>query len=81
MLHAVYVTKNIVECVLCRPRDVYHTCYTLSGLSVAQHPPVGKPDVIGSYDNLLVSCLIIFEYQVWKVRFNSISKTNDNEFK
>lgn len=36
-----------------KPRDVYHTCYTLSGLSVAQHPPVGKPDVIGSYDNLL----------------------------
>lgn len=28
-----------------RPRDVYHTCYALSGLSVAQNSPV--PVVIG----------------------------------
>lgn len=49
--------KRFICLLLCRPRDVYHTCYTLSGLSIAQHPPVGKPDVIGSYDNLLVSWL------------------------
>ncbi|XP_046738518.1 protein farnesyltransferase subunit beta [Diprion similis] len=32
-----------------KPRDVYHTCYTLSGLSVAQNSPVSV--VIGSRRN------------------------------
>ncbi|XP_010441123.1 PREDICTED: protein farnesyltransferase subunit beta [Camelina sativa] len=43
-----------------KPRDFYHTCYCLSGLSVAQHawlkdedtPPLTR-DVLGSYSNLL----------------------------
>lgn len=37
-----------------KPRDVYHTCYTLSGLSVSQHGTgVGKPYVVGSPENEL----------------------------
>ncbi|RID66066.1 hypothetical protein BRARA_D01232 [Brassica rapa] len=43
-----------------RPRDFYHTCYCLSGLSVAQHawskdkdtPPLNS-DILGSYANHL----------------------------
>ncbi|CAL9224117.1 unnamed protein product, partial [Arabidopsis halleri] len=43
-----------------KPRDFYHTCYCLSGLSVAQHawlkdedtPPLTR-DILGSYSNLL----------------------------
>lgn len=27
-----------------KPRDVYHTCYGLSGLSVSQYPIASKPD-------------------------------------
>lgn len=31
-----------------RPPDLYHTCYTLSGVSIAQHSEVGvDPFVIG----------------------------------
>ncbi|XP_049877825.1 protein farnesyltransferase subunit beta [Pectinophora gossypiella] len=37
-----------------KPRDMYHTCYTLSGLSVAQHGTgVGDPFVVGSPRNEL----------------------------
>ncbi|XP_013633201.1 protein farnesyltransferase subunit beta-like [Brassica napus] len=43
-----------------KPRDFYHTCYCLSGLSVAQHawskdkdtPPLNS-DILGSYANHL----------------------------
>ncbi|OAO96494.1 WIG [Arabidopsis thaliana] len=43
-----------------KPRDFYHTCYCLSGLSVAQHawlkdedtPPLTR-DIMGGYSNLL----------------------------
>ncbi|XP_068619137.1 protein farnesyltransferase subunit beta isoform X2 [Battus philenor] len=32
-----------------KPRDIYHTCYTLSGLSVAQHGTnVGEPFIVGT---------------------------------
>lgn len=38
-----------------RPRDFYHTCYTLSGLSVAQHClSDNSPVVVGDSSNLLV---------------------------
>lgn len=37
-----------------KPRDVYHTCYTLSGLSVAQSN--GK--LIGGMHNKLVSSVL-----------------------
>nr|CAD7200740.1 unnamed protein product [Timema douglasi] len=37
-----------------KPRDIYHTCYTLSGLSVAQHSPGGKLCVVGGDRNELV---------------------------
>ena len=41
----------------CRPRDYYHTCYSLSGMSLAQHGynPDAEPMVVGPKDlNLLV---------------------------
>eukprot|EP00752_Nemacystus_decipiens_P003891 g3573.t2 len=36
-----------------KPRDFYHTCYTLSGLSVAQHCLSETPTVVGNSSNLL----------------------------
>ncbi|CAK1550512.1 unnamed protein product [Leptosia nina] len=37
-----------------KPRDIYHTCYTLSGLSVAQHGTgAGEATVVGSPRNEL----------------------------
>lgn len=36
-----------------RSRDFYHTCYALSGLSMAQHSGKSRPRVIGSADNEL----------------------------
>ncbi|KAI5643050.1 prenyltransferase and squalene oxidase repeat domain-containing protein [Phthorimaea operculella] len=37
-----------------KPRDIYHTCYTLSGLSVAQHGTgAGDPFVVGTPRNEL----------------------------
>eukprot|EP00903_Cladosiphon_okamuranus_P013427 g12507.t1 len=36
-----------------KPRDFYHTCYTLSGLSVAQHCLSQSPVVVGNSSNLL----------------------------
>ncbi|CAN0483811.1 unnamed protein product, partial [Ectocarpus sp. 12 AP-2014] len=40
-------------CRVHRPRDFYHTCYTLSGLSVAQHCLSTSPTVVGNSSNLL----------------------------
>lgn len=37
-----------------KPRDVYHTCYTLSGLSVAQHSLNFKTCIVGPSENKLV---------------------------
>lgn len=39
-----------------RPRDYYHTCYALSGMSLAQHgidPSASEPLAIGPKENLL----------------------------
>lgn len=39
---------------ICRPPDLYHTCYTLSGLSIAQHlEPNEIVQVIGDDENEL----------------------------
>lgn len=38
--------------IIHRPPDLYHTCYTLSGVSIAQHSEVGvDPCVIGDLLN------------------------------
>ncbi|KAK7103387.1 protein farnesyltransferase subunit beta-like [Littorina saxatilis] len=50
-----------------KPRDHYHTCYTLSGLSVAQHYTGGKlahTFVVGSPDNLLRAVHPVFNLVV-----------------
>lgn len=56
--------------VFCRPPDLYHTCYTLSGLSVAQHCEVGmNPLVIGDPNNELLPTHPMFNVPpkaVWK---------------
>ncbi|GLG96877.1 Protein farnesyltransferase subunit beta [Gryllus bimaculatus] len=36
-----------------KPRDIYHTCYTLSGLSVAQHCFAGQEKIVGGLQNEL----------------------------
>lgn len=45
----------LISYLYCRPRDIYHSCYTLSGLSVSQYSPDGSIDVVGRKKNLLVS--------------------------
>lgn len=59
-----------IFCANFRPPDLYHTCYTLSGLSVAQHCEVGmNPLVIGSSDNELLPTHPMFNIPpkaVWK---------------
>lgn len=42
-----------------KPRDVYHTCYTLSGLSAAQHSVNFKTHVVGPTENKLVYLFFI----------------------
>ncbi|KRY15527.1 Protein farnesyltransferase subunit beta [Trichinella patagoniensis] len=44
-----------------RNRDYYHTCYTLSGLSIAQHfdTEEEEPFVVGSSKNLLINLIHI----------------------
>lgn len=38
--------------MILRPPDLYHTCYTLSGVSIAQHSEIGvDPLVIGDLLN------------------------------
>lgn len=46
---AIAVTKLTTTIQLfCRPPDLYHSCYTLSGVSIAQHSEVGAdPEIIG----------------------------------
>lgn len=51
-------TARFVVFVLLRGADLYHTCYALSGLSVAQHAvaagETGKPPyILGHHSNLL----------------------------
>eukprot|EP01104_Vermistella_antarctica_P005699 TRINITY_DN1622_c0_g3_i1.p1 TRINITY_DN1622_c0_g3~~TRINITY_DN1622_c0_g3_i1.p1 ORF type:complete len:462 (-),score=52.69 TRINITY_DN1622_c0_g3_i1:567-1826(-) len=42
-----------------KSRDLYHTCYSLSGLSLAQHnSPSTPPSVLGGEDNLVVCTLV-----------------------
>lgn len=43
-----------------KPRDYYHTCYNLSGLSVAQHASSDRPVVLGHPSNLLKPTSLIF---------------------
>lgn len=38
-----------------KPRDTYHTCYTISGLSIAQHSLNGKLYILGTQNNKVVS--------------------------
>ncbi|KAI5706543.1 hypothetical protein M8J76_015629 [Diaphorina citri] len=59
-------------------RDLYHTCYTLSGLSVAQHPPLGT-DVIGTPQNCLKTLHPMYniEFQALK---NAISYFDSHPF-
>lgn len=35
-------------------RDCYHTCYALSGISIAQHNKKKEPTIVGNQKNLLV---------------------------
>lgn len=47
-----YVCKNLK--LIHRSRDLYHTCYVLSGLSLAQNNPGGVKSVLGDPKNELV---------------------------
>lgn len=45
-------TLIIVVCCCCRPPDLYHSCYTLCGISIAQHSDFdSNPEVIGDEVN------------------------------
>eukprot|EP01080_Neovahlkampfia_damariscottae_P008431 gene8431-256_t len=43
-----------------KSRDYYHSCYSLSGLSIAQHNPSGSLSVLGDKENELCSTNPIF---------------------
>ena len=47
-----------------KSRDFYHTCYTLSGLAVAQNLPNGCQAVLGDHMNLLVSIFFSYDYML-----------------
>lgn len=60
MLKLLWLAYNFFACFIkfphyfFRPRDVYHTCYTLSGLSVVQHgTSIGNAFVVGTPRNEL----------------------------
>lgn len=46
-----------------KPPDFYHTCYTLSGLSIAQHSD-NRRMFIGNADNLVVSYFKVFYFNI-----------------
>jgi len=48
-------------------RDYYHTCYALSGFSIAQHSPYSLPIVEGEFDNLLKEINPIHNVRIEKV--------------
>lgn len=55
-----------------RTRDYYHTCYCLSGLSVAQNSPAeGTEVVVGHEENLLKRTHPVFNIQEDKVEDTS----------
>ncbi|KAI4469004.1 geranylgeranyl transferase type beta subunit [Holotrichia oblita] len=43
-----------------KPRDTYHTCYTISGLSIAQHSLNGKLYILGTQNNKVAETNPIF---------------------
>ncbi|KAK3922613.1 Protein farnesyltransferase subunit beta, partial [Frankliniella fusca] len=53
-----------------KARDLYHTCYALSGLSVAQHTSLIKKYVVGSKSNLLAPI-----HPMFNITFDSAVKS------
>lgn len=45
-----------------KTRDLYHTCYSLSGLSISQHNKNSPPTILGNPNNLLVRKKFFFQY-------------------
>lgn len=69
-----------------RPPDLYHTCYTLSGVSIAQHSEVGvDPFVIGDLlNNELLPTHPLYNIppkQAWQafVHFQNYNSTDEND--
>ena len=64
--HQIEVNNSLKCSSFNRPRDYYHTCYCLSGLSVAQNfigDEVGNLKVLGPKKNHLVRKYVCFIYQ------------------
>lgn len=55
-----------------KPPDVYHTCYVLSGLSLAQHAVKSNDCVIGNPDNILNE-----NNPVYNIEVTSLNKALD----
>lgn len=51
--------------------DYYHTCYCLSGLSIAQHSPDSSVTNVGDHNNLLVAT-----HPVYNISVDSVVETN-----
>lgn len=63
-----------------RPRDVYHTCYTLSGLSVVQHgTSIGSAFVVGTPRNELNTIHPLHNIAPHYV-YNAMDYFKNNEF-
>ncbi|XP_039282764.1 protein farnesyltransferase subunit beta [Nilaparvata lugens] len=55
-----------------KSRDLYHTCYTLSGLSIAQHQPSNTPTIVGTPRNLLKTVHPTFNIESEKLQSASL---------
>lgn len=69
---------SFIYVFFCRGRDYYHTCYALSGLSIAQHNDISSVDKHtvhgGNQNNLLVS--FSFAYFVFYFLIPLLKGTN-----
>jgi len=48
-------------------RDFYHTCYSLSGLSLSQHSPNSLPIIEGDYSNIIKETDFLHNVTIEKV--------------
>jgi len=62
------VNLDFLFILLVSGRDYYHTCYCLSGLSIAQHSPNGKKDILGIPENELAEIDPVYNIGPDKVR-------------
>ena len=79
------VVNNVVICCIDKPgkgRDFYHSCYALSGLSIAQHNDGNSGGLYGDSGNLVRRTSAVFNIGTEKVTaalslFSSLPNTHE----